>query len=53
MTTSNDEFTGKYERTGRAGTLLIDRFYVAVRQLLEPVIASGDVMMEIGCGAAP
>ena len=52
MTADTDtEFTDKYERTGGIGAWLVDRFYDAVRDLLQPALRPGDTMMEIGCGA--
>ena len=52
MTVDTDtEFTDKYERTGGIGAWLVDRFYDAVRDLLQPALRPGDTMMEIGCGA--
>lgn len=48
---SDEEFTGKYENTGRIGSLLLDRFYGCVGDLLAPVVAEGGTILEVGCGA--
>lgn len=45
------EFTGKYEEAGRIGSLLLDRFYAAVRELLQPHLEATSHLLEIGCGA--
>lgn len=45
------EFTGKYEEGGRIGGWLIDRFYDAVRDLLEPQLPASGLLLEVGCGA--
>lgn len=45
------QFTGKYEEGGRIGSFLVDRFYAAVRELLVPVLQTGDDVLEVGCGA--
>lgn len=48
---SDSEFTGKYERAKGIGAWLVNRFYDDVRDLLRPIVRSGDKVMEIGCGA--
>lgn len=45
------EFTGKYDSSGRAGHLLLNRFYVAVGDLLSPRLRTGDIVCEVGSGA--
>lgn len=45
------EFTGKYEEAGRVGSLLLNRFYTAVRELVIPVIPTQGRLLEVGCGA--
>lgn len=47
----DQQFTGKYEDGGRIGSILVDRFYAAVRELLVPVLRSDDEVLEVGCGA--
>lgn len=48
MTT--DQFTGKYESSGRIGGWLIDRFFRAARGLLESKLSENSSVLEIGCG---
>ncbi len=48
---SDAEFTGKYERPGRIGGWLVDRFFAAVRRLLAPHLHAGVQILEVGCGA--
>lgn len=43
-------FTGKYERSGRIGKLLISRFFSAAKNLLEPVLPDQAEVLEVGCG---
>jgi len=52
MTHVNDDaqFLGKYESSGRIGRWLIDRFFQAGRELLEPRIRPGANILEVGCG---
>lgn len=45
------QFTGKYEEAGRIGTLLLDRFYRDVLELLVPAVRPGARVVEVGCGA--
>lgn len=47
----DSEFTGKYETEGRIGRWLVDRFYASVRELLLRQVGSGDLVLEVGCGA--
>lgn len=47
----DEEFTGKYEKEGRIGSLLIDSFYAAVTQLLSPRLVGVTALLEVGCGA--
>lgn len=47
----DDEFTGKYEKEGRIGTLLVDSFYAAVEELLAPRLNGASTLLEVGCGA--
>lgn len=51
VTDPDAAFTGKYESEGAVGRWLVDRFYSAVRGLLLPRVAPGDVVLEVGCGA--
>lgn len=48
---SDEEFTGKYEKSGLIGRKLVDRFFQAARSLLEPRLKPGDSILEVGCGA--
>jgi 2-polyprenyl-3-methyl-5-hydroxy-6-metoxy-1,4-benzoquinol methylase len=48
---SDDEFTGKYEKSGLIGRELVNRFFQAVRSLLEPRLRPDDRILEVGCGA--
>lgn len=48
---SDEEFTGKYEKSGLIGRKLVDRFFLAGRSLLEPHLKSNDRILEVGCGA--
>lgn len=47
----DQEFTGKYEDSGRIASMLVDRFYDAVRSLLEPSLVDCTSLHEVGCGA--
>lgn len=48
---SDEAFTGKYEQARGIGAWLVDRFFLNVRNLLEPVVSPGSAVVEIGCGA--
>ena len=48
---NTEEFTGKYEKSGRIGHWLISRFFAATRNLLAPQLGAGSQVLEIGCGA--
>lgn len=48
---SDEEFTGKYEKSGRIGSRLVDRFFGAARSLLAPQLQANDRILEVGCGA--
>lgn len=50
MTACEDEFTGKYEKSGRAGLWLIDRFFESAYQLIRPRLKDVDRVLEVGCG---
>lgn len=50
MIDSDTQFTGKYENSGRAARWLINRFYTAVVDMIDPHTA-GENILEIGCGA--
>ena len=50
MTNLDAQFTDKYEKSGKAARWLIDRFYHAVIQMLDPPSA-GKLLLEVGCGA--
>jgi len=47
---TTDQFTGKYESSGRIGGWLIDRFFRAARGLLESKLSENSGVLEIGCG---
>lgn len=47
----DQEFTGKYENPGRIAAWLLDRFFTACRELLQPRLRPGMQILEIGCGA--
>lgn len=47
----DEEFTGKYEKEGRIGSLLVDAFYSAVAALLAPRLGGATTLLEVGCGA--
>lgn len=51
QTGDDSQFTDKYEKSGWAGNLLINRFYRAVGKLLSSSVLPGDTVLEIGCGA--
>jgi 2-polyprenyl-3-methyl-5-hydroxy-6-metoxy-1,4-benzoquinol methylase len=48
---SDAEFTGKYENAGRIASRLIAGFFDSARRLLQPHLAPGQTVLEIGCGA--
>lgn len=48
---SDQQFIGKYEESGRIASMLVDRFYGAVRSLLEPSLPACSSVHEVGCGA--
>lgn len=50
LTDQDAQFTDKYEKSGKAAQWLIDRFYQAVIQMLDPASA-GKQLLEVGCGA--
>lgn len=50
MINSDIQFTEKYEKGGRAAHWLIDRFYAAVIDMIDPSTAGASIL-EIGCGA--
>lgn len=50
MSDQDSQFTGKYESGGRVAHWLIDRFYSAVVDMLDPSTA-GNTILEVGCGA--
>lgn len=50
MTDQDTQFTGKYENSGWVATRLIERFYAAVIDMLDPGSAGQDIL-EVGCGA--
>ena len=47
----DEEFTGKYEKEGRIGSLLVDSFYSSVAALLAPRLGGARTLLEVGCGA--
>lgn len=47
----DSEFTGKYEKEGRIGGMLVDAFYSAVGELLAPHLVPPVSLLEVGCGA--
>lgn len=47
----DQQFTGKYEEAGLAATILLDRFYCSVKELLEPLLHNCESLHEVGCGA--
>ena len=47
----DEEFTGKYEKEGRIGSLLVDSFYSSVTALLAPRLGGARTLLEVGCGA--
>ena len=47
----DEEFTGKYEKEGRIGSLLVDAFYSSVAALLAPRLGGASTLLEVGCGA--
>ena len=47
----DQQFTGKYEDAGWAASVLLDRFYGAVKSLLEPSLSGCASLHEVGCGA--
>lgn len=47
----DQEFTGKYEKEGRIGNLLVESFYSAVAELLVPRLSGAGTLLEVGCGA--
>lgn len=47
----DQQFTGKYEESGRVASMLLDRFYCAVQSLLEPSLSGCSSLHEVGCGA--
>ena len=47
----DEEFTGKYEKEGRIGSLLVDSFYSSVGGLLAPRLDGARTLLEVGCGA--
>lgn len=51
MMDQDREFTGKYEESSRVASMLVDRFYDAVRSLLEPSLSGCASLHEVGCGA--
>lgn len=48
---SDEEFTGKYEKSGWIGRKLVEQFFAAARSLLEPHLRPHDRILEVGCGA--
>lgn len=47
----DEQFTGKYEKTGRVGSSLVDGFYRSVKELLMPRLDGARTLHEVGCGA--
>lgn len=48
--TSSDQFTGKYQKSGRIGKFLIDRFFGSAQHLMDPVLGPTSRVLEVGCG---
>ena len=46
----SDQFLGKYQNSGRIGQFLIERFFMAARRLLHPVLGAAPRILEVGCG---
>jgi SAM-dependent methyltransferase len=48
----NEDFAGKYERSGRIGRVLVERYFGATRELVEHALGETRVSraLEIGCG---
>lgn len=44
------QYTGKYESSGKIGNWLISRFFSAARSLLQPHLSGSSSVLEIGCG---
>lgn len=47
----DSQFTGKYEKAGKIGGALIERFYAGVAELLSIASQPGDQVLEVGAGA--
>lgn len=48
---ADEQFTGKYERPGRIGGWLVDRFYSAAIDLVRDGLAEAASVLEVGAGA--
>ena len=47
---NGQQFTGKYENSGKIGNRLIDRFFGAAKALLEQALPNRAHVLEVGCG---
>ncbi len=50
MSGSNEEFTGKYEKSGAVGLWLLSRFFESAHDLLKPHLNDIRSVVEVGCG---